>query len=112
MAQACYSGLKMVLFPHQNAIVMKKIGLMMNHYLLYPLNKSLQSDAPSRRAAEFNRQALMEMKTYFCWRCDKDMPFLEESEWNQVSPLLEGAIQAIKDYREEHDCDLATAKDN
>ena len=40
------------------------------------------------------------------------MPFLEEKEWQQVSPLLEGAIKAIKDYREEHGCDLKTAKEN
>jgi DNA-directed RNA polymerase subunit RPC12/RpoP len=52
------------------------------------------------------------MKEYFCWRCDRKMPFLEEQEWQQVSPLLEGAIRAIKDYRAEHKCDLATAKAN
>jgi DNA-directed RNA polymerase subunit RPC12/RpoP len=52
------------------------------------------------------------MKEYFCWRCNKKMPFLEEYEWKQVSPLLEGAIKAIKDYRSKHHCDLTTAKDN
>lgn len=40
------------------------------------------------------------------------MPFLDEEEWNQVSPLLADAIQAIKSYREEHKCDLATARAN
>ncbi len=40
------------------------------------------------------------------------MPFLEENEWNQVSPYLENAIKAIKDYRELHQCDLHTAKIN
>ncbi|MGX5172436.1 hypothetical protein ACUR5C_07920 [Aliikangiella sp. IMCC44653] len=52
------------------------------------------------------------MKEYFCWRCDRIMPFLEETEWNEVSPLLGDAMQAIKDYREKHQCDLETARVN
>lgn len=40
------------------------------------------------------------------------MPFLEEDEWQQVSPLLGNAAQEIKDYREKHNCDLATARLN
>jgi hypothetical protein len=45
------------------------------------------------------------MKGYFCWRCNKKMPFLEEDEWQQISPLLKGTIEAIKDYRKKHKCD-------
>lgn len=40
------------------------------------------------------------------------MPFLEEKEWVQVAPLLGAALQEIKDYREQHDCDLHTARLN
>ncbi len=49
------------------------------------------------------------MKTYYCWRCKKDMPFLEEDEWQQVSPHLTDAIRGIKEYRQKHGCDIATA---
>ena len=38
------------------------------------------------------------------------MPFLEESEWKQISPLLREGIEDIKEYREKNDCDLQTAK--
>ena len=40
------------------------------------------------------------------------MPFLEEHEWEIISPLLKGSMLKIKEYRMEHDCDLATAKLN
>ena len=40
------------------------------------------------------------------------MPFLEEHEWEQIQPLLTGAIQAIKDYRQNHGCDIAEARRN
>ncbi len=52
------------------------------------------------------------MKEYFCWQCDKEMPFLEEKEWQEISSLLEGAIKSIKSYRAEYNCDLATARLN
>lgn len=38
------------------------------------------------------------------------MPFLEEGEWHQVSPLLGDAVKDIKEYREKHNCDLTTAR--
>ena len=34
---------------------------------------------------------------------------LEESEWQSISPLLENMTEKIKAYREQHECDLATA---
>ena len=40
------------------------------------------------------------------------MPFLEEHEWKTISPLLERSMLGLKDYRKEHDCDLATANLN
>lgn len=52
------------------------------------------------------------MKKYFCWKCKIVMPFLEEDEWLQVSPLLADGVKAIKNYREKHGCDLHTAREN
>lgn len=49
------------------------------------------------------------MKEYYCWRCKKIMPFLEEREWKQVDPLISDVTRAIKDYRAEHGCDIKTA---
>ncbi len=40
------------------------------------------------------------------------MPYLEEDEWKQVSPLLMNGAEEIKHYREKHNCDLATAREN
>ena len=40
------------------------------------------------------------------------MPFLEELEWKQVSPLLMNAAEEIKSYRKNHNCDLYTAREN
>jgi len=40
------------------------------------------------------------------------MPFLDENEWAEISPLLQGSIESIKNYRSEHNCDLKTAKEN
>ncbi len=51
------------------------------------------------------------MKQHFCWKCRTVMPFLEENEWEQVSPLLEGAKKAIQEYREENNCSLQTARE-
>ena len=53
-----------------------------------------------------------ERKLYYCWRCEIEMPFLDDNEWRQISPLLGNAIAAIKDYRIENKCDLATAREN
>jgi len=52
------------------------------------------------------------MKTYYCWRCAADMPFLDDEEWRQVAPLLDNAVHKIKEYRRVHACDLRTAKTN
>ena len=52
------------------------------------------------------------MKEYYCFRCEKVMPFLEEEEWRQIEPLIKKEIRAIKEYREEHNCDLGAALKN
>lgn len=38
------------------------------------------------------------------------MPFLNEEEWHQISPLLRDAVLEIQKYRADHDCDLFIAK--
>ena len=40
------------------------------------------------------------------------MPFLNEQEWQLISPHLNDAISAIKSYREKHQCSLHTARLN
>jgi hypothetical protein len=40
------------------------------------------------------------------------MPFLNEDEWQQISSLLMPAAEEIKNYRLQHNCDLATARIN
>ena len=36
-------------------------------------------------------------KSLYCWRCDMEIPMLDEQEWAVVEPAL---IQSIKDIRE------------
>lgn len=50
------------------------------------------------------------MKYYYCWRCCKDMPFLDESEWLMIEPHLAQGILDIKNYREQVCTDLNTAR--
>ena len=52
------------------------------------------------------------MKEYYCWKCKSVMPFLQENEWSQVSPLLLDAMKAIRGYMQEHKCDLNIARRN
>ena len=50
------------------------------------------------------------MKTYFCWRCQDNVPFLEENEWAEFEPYARGTVRALKQYREETGAGLAEAK--
>ena len=52
------------------------------------------------------------MKTYYCWRCETEVPMLEEHEWEQIEPLIKGQAKILKKYREEHRCDIKTATEN
>lgn len=49
-------------------------------------------------------------KTLYCWRCRTEVPMLEDHEWDEIEPLLRGAIRQIKRYREEHGASLAEAR--
>lgn len=38
-------------------------------------------------------------RTLYCWRCDRDLPMLDEAEWAQLAPLLKGAFAQYMDER-------------
>lgn len=42
----------------------------------------------------------------YCWRCQREVPMLDEEEFAIVSPHYEPGIRAVKDYRREHDVAL------
>ena len=46
---------------------------------------------------------------YYCWRCKKRVPMLNETEWFQVEPLLRKFTMEIKRYRESHGASLSEA---
>src|SRR5688572_15332369 len=48
--------------------------------------------------------------TQWCWRCQMEIPMLDESEWPVVSPLLRSTIEDLKQFREEHGVSLAEAQ--
>lgn len=52
------------------------------------------------------------MKTYYCWKCQGNLPFLDEKEWIQIEPLIEDAIKEIQEYRMQAGCNLSTAQQN
>lgn len=49
------------------------------------------------------------MKSYYCWRCEIDVPMLEEAEWELMEPLLSNQSRIIKEYRAETGCDIKSA---
>ena len=47
---------------------------------------------------------------YYCWRCEMEIPMLEDHEWREIAPLLENPVAKIKNYIKKHDVDLKTAQ--
>jgi hypothetical protein len=45
----------------------------------------------------------------YCWRCDMEIPMLEEHEWAQVAPLLRESISDIQAFRKRNDASLSDA---
>jgi hypothetical protein len=35
----------------------------------------------------------------YCWKCDRDVPMLDESEWAQLEPALAAATEEIQSRR-------------
>lgn len=52
------------------------------------------------------------MKTLYCWRCKKEVPMLDEHEWQDVYPHIAGGLEAVKAYRLEHGATLTEAKEH
>lgn len=48
----------------------------------------------------------------YCWRCDRELPMLDEDEWAQLEPLLANPIDRIKSYREVHGVGLGEAHEH
>src|ERR1019366_7281983 len=40
------------------------------------------------------------MRIGFCWRCKKDVPMLDDNEFEQITTLLSAADQELPEYRE------------
>lgn len=49
-------------------------------------------------------------KNLYCWRCDMEIPMLDEAEWELVAPLLVSSLSEIKRHRQEHDGSILEAR--
>lgn len=45
----------------------------------------------------------------YCWRCDMDIPMLDEAEWGEIEPLLKQGFKEVMAYVAEHHCPLDEA---
>ena len=50
-------------------------------------------------------------ESLWCWRCKMVIPMLTESEWEKLELHLTSAIEEVQQYRQEHNCSLAEAKE-
>ena len=41
------------------------------------------------------------MKMMYCWRCDSEMPMLDENEWKQLSAVLSECTREVKTARKD-----------
>lgn len=41
------------------------------------------------------------MKKYYCWRCERELPFLDEDEWAEMLPSLNDARGHFMDKYED-----------
>lgn len=42
------------------------------------------------------------MRVMWCWRCQMDIPMLDEEEFARISSLLSDGFRATKEFRETH----------
>jgi hypothetical protein len=49
-------------------------------------------------------------KTLYCWRCQMDVPMLDEGEWQRVSAAFANSISRARAYREAHGVSLEEAR--
>lgn len=45
----------------------------------------------------------------YCWRCKRNVPMLDEHEWNEVAPLLSAMMLRIQEFRRSTGASLAEA---
>ena len=48
-------------------------------------------------------------QSLYCWRCDTEIPMLDEQEWSVVEPALSQSIQEIQQIRRDRGIDLSEA---
>lgn len=46
------------------------------------------------------------MKMLWCWRCNSEMPMLEEDEYTRIYELYGECFKATKEFRQEHSLPL------
>jgi hypothetical protein len=44
---------------------------------------------------------------HYCWKCRKNVWMLDDAEWAVVEPLMQDAVDAIKEFRKTHNATLA-----
>lgn len=42
------------------------------------------------------------MQTLYCWRCEEEVPMLDETEFEEISNVYIACMKAAKRYRREH----------
>ena len=47
------------------------------------------------------------MKIMFCWRCQMDMPMVDEDEYAVIAKLYSQGIKATKEFRQQHNIPLS-----
>ena len=50
------------------------------------------------------------MEKKYCWRCQCEVPLLNEEEWTQLSSIMNNMVKKVKEYRTDNNCDLKTAQ--
>jgi hypothetical protein len=51
-------------------------------------------------------------QTLYCWRCQMEVPMLDELEWARIAPSLSNAAADIVAYRKTHGVSLAEAREH
>lgn len=49
------------------------------------------------------------MEYYYCWRCQCEVPFLNEDEWSLLSPFVDNFSGSIRAYKRENNCSVKEA---
>ena len=67
----------------------------------------------SRMIAEFVREgSQIPMKMLYCWRCESEVPMLDEAKFEIIRELFSVCIQSIQDHRKKEKTDLKSVPIN